>query len=405
MNPTSPVSTDDFSPCSVRAMCKIISAASCLQDPGSRTTLSTGMCGNGIKEKGEECDCGTSEECKNDPCCDAATCKLKPGAQCADSNDLCCSNCSIRAKGTVCRQKNSDCDIAEICDGTSPECPADKHIPDGTSCGSGDLKCASGQCTSRDAQCQARGGAEGLTKRCTLNMANNLCDFQCAKPGNSLACVFMSGSFIDGTECGFHARCKDGKCKGENGFYQFLLLFQRNLAVSVPVTIVIGLIIISIIVAVCCRCLPCCRRVRPRRKRSKAAYVRTSPIAPGTVLTRNVPGQQQPVATPPPFSPTAHQNISPSAAQNMPPMWVDPAPYNGTPQPNGYNDALQPNMFNSAPQPYGRQHLDTPVGHPGESYPMADLSHTVPPVHPVTQPNPGYGPNYGPGYGPGNHHY
>ncbi|KAJ2846713.1 hypothetical protein IWW36_004213 [Coemansia brasiliensis] len=326
------------------------------------------MCGNGIKEEGEECDCGTSEECKNDPCCDAATCRLKPGAQCADSNDLCCSNCSIRAKGAVCRQKNSDCDIAETCDGTSPECPADKHVPDGTSCGAGDLKCASGQCTSRDAQCQARGGSEGLTKRCTLNMAANLCDFQCAHPDNSLACVFMSGSFIDGTECGFHARCKDGKCKGENGFYQFLLLFQRNLAISVPVTIVIGLVIVSIIVA---------------RKRPKGAYVMASQPAPGTVLTRNTPGQQ-PVATPPPFSPAAHQNISPGAAQNMPPMWVDPAPYNG------------------APQPYARQHLDSPIERPGESYPMADLSHTAPPVQPIPQSNPGYGPGYGPA---GNHQY
>ncbi|KAI9477548.1 Metallo-peptidase family M12B Reprolysin-like-domain-containing protein [Coemansia mojavensis] len=396
MNPTSPVSTDDFSPCSVRAMCKIISAASCLQEPGSRTALSAGMCGNGIKEEGEECDCGTSEECKNDPCCDAATCRLKPGAQCADSNDLCCSNCSIRAKGAVCRQKYSDCDISEICDGTSPECPADKHIPDGTSCGSGDLKCASGQCTSRDAQCLARGGAEGLTKRCTLNMAGDLCDFQCAHPSNALGCVFMSGSFIDGTECGFHARCKDGKCRGENGFYQFLLLFQRNLAISIPVTIVVGLIILSIIISMCCRCLSCCGRMRSRNKAPKSVFV-TVP-QPGPFPGYSAADQQQPVAIPP-FPPNAHQNAVHGAAQNTPYMWVDPAPYNGAPQPSEYNGASQPNMFNGAPQPYERQHLDTPIDQPGESYPMADLSHTTPPTQIDSHPNP----SYGPGYGPGNH--
>ncbi|KAJ1744458.1 hypothetical protein LPJ78_000001 [Coemansia sp. RSA 989] len=80
-------------------------------------------------------------------------------------------------------------------------------------------------------------------------------------------------------------------------------------------------------------------------------------------------------------------------------MWVDPAPYNGAPQPSEYNGASQPNMFNGAPQPYERQHLDTPIDQPGESYPMADLSHTTPPTQIDSHPNP----SYGPGYGPGNH--
>ncbi|KAJ2781497.1 hypothetical protein H4R18_002823, partial [Coemansia javaensis] len=246
MNPTSPVATDDFSSCSLRNMCSTIARATCLQDPNSRATLRAGMCGNGIKEKGEECDCGSTDECKNDPCCDAATCRLKPGAQCADSNDLCCDKCQIRARGSVCRPKYSECDIAETCDGESADCPADAHVDDGTACGAAagsGLQCASGQCTSRDAQCQARGGVEGLSKRCTLNMAGDLCDFQCASPNSPLSCVFMSGSFIDGTDCGFHARCRNGACKGENAFYQFLLLFQRNLAVSIPVTAVVGLVI------------------------------------------------------------------------------------------------------------------------------------------------------------------
>ncbi|KAJ1678955.1 hypothetical protein EV182_003017, partial [Spiromyces aspiralis] len=63
MNPSNPVSTDDFSVCSVRAICNGIkqSGSSCLHDPGERTTLSTAMCGNGIKEGDEECDCGTGD--------------------------------------------------------------------------------------------------------------------------------------------------------------------------------------------------------------------------------------------------------------------------------------------------------------------------------------------------------
>ncbi|KAJ1949409.1 hypothetical protein FBU59_001157, partial [Linderina macrospora] len=252
MNPTSPVTSDDFSPCSIRNICKTIKSAGvqCLQDPGGRSTLATAMCGNGIKEQGEECDCGTSEACKNDPCCDASTCKLKQGAKCADINDLCCDKCQIRPKDTVCRGKYSECDIAEVCDGTSATCPDDKHVKDGTSCGNSTsgLKCASGQCTSRDAQCAARGGSEGLTQRCTISVGGDPCDLQCARPGSFGVCVFMSGSFTDGTECGFHAQCRVGKCKGENWFYQFLLLFQHNLAISIPIAVAVGLIILCIII-------------------------------------------------------------------------------------------------------------------------------------------------------------
>lgn len=50
-------------------------------------------CGNKIVEDDEECDCGTNEECANDPCCDSITCKLKREAQCASGQ--CCENCKV----------------------------------------------------------------------------------------------------------------------------------------------------------------------------------------------------------------------------------------------------------------------------------------------------------------------
>ncbi|OLY81440.1 Disintegrin and metalloproteinase domain-containing protein B, partial [Smittium mucronatum] len=171
MNPSSPVSSNDFSPCSVKYICKTVSSSAlkCLKDVGTRPVLGVAMCGNGVLEKGEECDCGTSDDCKANPCCDWQTCKLKPGAQCLDKNSLCCKDCKIMSKNSVCRAKYSECDIEEVCDGTSAECPTDAHIKDGTKCGnSNGLTCASGICTSRDAQCSARSGSEGFNKYCKI---------------------------------------------------------------------------------------------------------------------------------------------------------------------------------------------------------------------------------------------
>lgn len=59
-------------------------------------------CGNNIVEDGEDCDCGTIEECyKQDPCCDPITCKLTKDAECASGP--CCDNCQV--KDTIKKQK------------------------------------------------------------------------------------------------------------------------------------------------------------------------------------------------------------------------------------------------------------------------------------------------------------
>ncbi|XP_019620048.1 PREDICTED: uncharacterized protein LOC109466730 [Branchiostoma belcheri] len=52
-------------------------------------------CGNGILDHGEECDCGSDQNClKSDPCCDGQICKLKHGAECSDGQ-TCCKNCKV----------------------------------------------------------------------------------------------------------------------------------------------------------------------------------------------------------------------------------------------------------------------------------------------------------------------
>ena len=137
----------------------------CLYTPGNRTVISLQECGNGILEPGEECDPG---EGSTSTCCDTSTCKLRSGAVCDPSNSACCSSsCQYSSSGTVCRPAiNPQCDIAETCTGSSADCPADKTVRDGTSCGSGGLACASGYCTSKDLQCATLGSGMNITRAC-----------------------------------------------------------------------------------------------------------------------------------------------------------------------------------------------------------------------------------------------
>lgn len=100
MNPTNNVSSNSFSPCSITTICGLYpTLGTCLEckvvlqhvyqrkkvayfivvlAPGSRTIQTLQMCGNGIKEDGEDCDPGG----KNSTCCDASTCKFINGAVC-----------------------------------------------------------------------------------------------------------------------------------------------------------------------------------------------------------------------------------------------------------------------------------------------------------------------------------
>ncbi|KAH0507849.1 Disintegrin and metalloproteinase domain-containing protein 8 [Microtus ochrogaster] len=54
------------------------------------------VCGNQFVEHGEQCDCGTPQDCKN-PCCNATSCQLVKGAECAYG--ACCHECK---NGTPC---------------------------------------------------------------------------------------------------------------------------------------------------------------------------------------------------------------------------------------------------------------------------------------------------------------
>jgi hypothetical protein len=85
MHPRNDAKDTDFSPCSQSSICDQLrnrNLGACLVDPIPRIVeIREAMCGNGVKEGDEQCDCGSDAECANDPCCDVG-CQLRVGRQC-----------------------------------------------------------------------------------------------------------------------------------------------------------------------------------------------------------------------------------------------------------------------------------------------------------------------------------
>lgn len=82
MNPSESGGATSFSPNSQMQMCQRSQVTgSCLVLPGGLTVLNSGICGNGIVEGNEQCDCGGTENCAGNKCC-YSNCTLTPGSQC-----------------------------------------------------------------------------------------------------------------------------------------------------------------------------------------------------------------------------------------------------------------------------------------------------------------------------------
>ena len=92
---------DRFSSCSIRQIKKNVDAKRgtvidqsaiyaprlCLESE-ERMIQRGDLCGNGVIDDNEDCDCGYEEQCRSlEPnlCCDWTTCKLNPGKSCSPS--------------------------------------------------------------------------------------------------------------------------------------------------------------------------------------------------------------------------------------------------------------------------------------------------------------------------------
>ncbi|XP_006867550.1 PREDICTED: disintegrin and metalloproteinase domain-containing protein 8 [Chrysochloris asiatica] len=116
--------------------------------------VSDPVCGNKLLERGEQCDCGSAQECQN-PCCNATTCKLTKGAACAQG--ACCDQCQVKPAGHSCRSPKDACDLEEYCDGQRSECPEDVFQENGSPCSGG--YCYDGACPTLDERCSKLWGS------------------------------------------------------------------------------------------------------------------------------------------------------------------------------------------------------------------------------------------------------
>lgn len=149
---------DLFSDCSLEQMSVFLHNVNpgCLLNPPASDGLYGGpLCGNEFLDAGEECDCGSVQECDN-PCCDATTCRLTEGSRCAHGD--CCENCQIKSSESLCRESVSECDLVEYCTGLSHQCPPDDFHMNGIACGSHEGYCYNGRCPTHLQHCQSLWG-------------------------------------------------------------------------------------------------------------------------------------------------------------------------------------------------------------------------------------------------------
>uniref|UniRef100_A0A182P8W8 Disintegrin and metalloproteinase domain-containing protein 12 n=1 Tax=Anopheles epiroticus TaxID=199890 RepID=A0A182P8W8_9DIPT len=155
-----------WSECSVEDLRESVKRGlgACLRNKPARL-LVRAVCGNGLLEPGEQCDCGRRDKCDN-ACCDARTCQLRANATCATGNCCDLETCQPRAAGSVCRPARGECDLPEYCDGVGELCPKDVYRRDTSPCRQGESYCYRGECNTRDRQCRrlwgptARSGLE-----------------------------------------------------------------------------------------------------------------------------------------------------------------------------------------------------------------------------------------------------
>uniref|UniRef100_J3RY90 Snake venom metalloproteinase (Type III) 6 n=1 Tax=Crotalus adamanteus TaxID=8729 RepID=J3RY90_CROAD len=228
-----------------------------LNKPMGTDIVSPPICGNELLELEEECDCGSPRNCQN-PCCNATTCKLTSGSQCADG--VCCDQCRFKGAGTECRAAKDDCDMADLCTGQSAECPMDRFQRNGHPCLKNKGYCYNRTCPTLKNQCISFFGPSATVAKDSCFKGNQkshnhtYCrkengkkipcapqDVKCGrlycfpnKPGKKNICslIYMPrdediGMVLPGTKCEDGKVCSNGHCVDVNIAYKSMTGFSQ----------------------------------------------------------------------------------------------------------------------------------------------------------------------------------
>ncbi|XP_043266716.1 disintegrin and metalloproteinase domain-containing protein 10-like isoform X2 [Venturia canescens] len=181
-----------FSPCSLNSINPVLNTKA-RSPKGCFTEPQASLCGNGVVEEGEECDCGWGEDCR-DSCCfpqrryppaEETPCTLTPGSICSPSQGPCCTTeCKLRF-GDKCRDDNG-CRDASFCDGRAPYCPPSINKPNKTICNQ-ELVCFMGECTG--SICLAYGLESCQCIPGPNDLQTKACELCCRLPGENQPCL------------------------------------------------------------------------------------------------------------------------------------------------------------------------------------------------------------------------
>ena len=151
------------------------------------------LCGNGVVEEGEQCDCGWEEDCEED-CCwpqttnhppDQKPCTLRPKKDCSPSQGPCCNfDCSFKL-GEKCLDDNG-CRAESFCDGTAAACPWSQVRPNKTVCNK-EFVCYKGECTG--SICLAYGLESCQCEQGPDDSETKPCELCCKEPGEDKPCL------------------------------------------------------------------------------------------------------------------------------------------------------------------------------------------------------------------------
>ena len=142
---------------------------------GGTTCAEDNECTSGFCVDGYCCD----SACGGDNPNDCQACSLATGASANGT-------CTPLPSGIVCRTQGGACDVAEACDGTNGECPADAKVPSTTVCRTSSGGCDVPEyCTGSTDTCPADGAAPAGT---VCGAASGPCDVQDTCDGSSKYC-------------------------------------------------------------------------------------------------------------------------------------------------------------------------------------------------------------------------